>query len=274
MAKRSREDSPPAGTVESPSVSSSTSNPTRSPSPCPLDGPRSTKFLQVSDEPARASIAMKCSLAPHPETITFTTFNEFEVHYAQVHTNRCSECRKNFPTEHFLGLHISENHDPLVAARKAKEEKTYRCFVEDCDKICSTAHKRRMHLQAKHFFPKDYDYFIINDGIDKRSSMLRTRHRRASSAASRALHRNQKNGGVPQEQQSPLEGMNHGKNITEANLQTTSNDLPEEEDSPGTSPASRNRDVEELTSTMSALKFVPPSVRFGRGGRAAGLSRR
>ena len=67
---------------------------------------------------------MKCSLAPHPETIVFNTFEEFEVHYAQIHTNRCSECRKNFPTEHFLGLHISENHDPLVAARRAKEEKT------------------------------------------------------------------------------------------------------------------------------------------------------
>ncbi|KAI4265845.1 MAG: hypothetical protein L6R38_009145 [Xanthoria sp. 2 TBL-2021] len=274
MAKRSREDSPPAGTVDSPSTSSSPSNATRSPSPNPLDGPRSTKFLQVSDEPARASIAMKCSLAPHPETITFTTFEEFEVHYAQIHTNRCSECRKNFPTEHFLGLHISENHDPLVAARKAKEEKTYRCFVEDCNKVCSTPQKRRMHLQAKHFFPKDYDYFIVNDGIDKRSSMLRTRHRRASSAASRALHRNQKNGGAHQEQQSPLKGTDHGQDIKVADLERISSSDSPEEDSLGTSPASRNRDMEELTSTMSALKFVPPSVRFGRGGRAAGLSRR
>lgn len=33
-------------------------------------------------------------------------------------------------------------------------------------------------------------------------------------------------------------------------------------------------DIADLTNTMSALKFVPPSVRFGRGGRRGGLSRR
>ncbi|KAL8926774.1 MAG: hypothetical protein Q9172_001650 [Xanthocarpia lactea] len=249
MAKRSREDSPPAGTLDSPSVSSSHPDPSASPSPDPLEEPRSTKFFQVSVEPTRASVAMKCSLAPHQETIAFTTFEDFEVHYAQVHTNRCSECHKNFPTEHFLGLHISENHDPLVAARKAREEKT-----------------------AKHFFPKDYDYFIVNDGIDRRSSMLRTRHRRASSAASRALQRNQKYSGVHQDQQSSSKGTHEDTEIEGVNPQQISSE-PSEEGFTGASQATRNRDLDELTSTMSAMQFVPPSVRFGRGGRAAGLSR-
>ena len=67
---------------------------------------------------------MKCSLPPHHDTISFSTFEEFEVHYAKEHAHRCSGCRKNFPTEHFLGLHISENHDPLTEAKRAKEEKT------------------------------------------------------------------------------------------------------------------------------------------------------
>ena len=66
---------------------------------------------------------MKCSLPPH-ETLVFSTFEEFEIHYSKRHTNRCSECHRNFPTEHFLILHISENHDPLSEARKAKGEKT------------------------------------------------------------------------------------------------------------------------------------------------------
>ena len=130
-----------------------------------------------------------------------------------------------------------------------------------------------MHLQAKHFFPRDYDYFIVNDGIDKRSSMLRTRHRRASSAASRALHRNQKNGGVQHEQPSPLQGAAHVQDIEGPDIERITSSDPPGEDAAGTSRASRNRDMEELTSTMSALRFVPPSVRFGRGGRAAGLSR-
>ena len=31
--------------------------------------------------------------------------------------------------------------------------------------------------------------------------------------------------------------------------------------------------MEKITSNMSALKFVPPSIRFGRGGKRGGLSR-
>ncbi|KAL8736975.1 MAG: hypothetical protein Q9181_002143 [Wetmoreana brouardii] len=277
MAKRSREDSPPSAVTGSPSFTPSQS---QSPSPslavpsttpptlAPLAA-HSTKYLQVSNELEGSSIAMKCSLAPHSEAITFPSFEEFEVHYAQVHTNRCSECQKNFPTDHFLGLHISENHDPLVESRKARGEKTFRCFVEGCDKVCSAPQKRRMHLQAKHYFPKDYDFFIVNDGIDRRSSMLRTRHRRGSSAAARALHQNQKPGHV-----------NHKQPSASEVIQTAKSHRVEHQDIPSTVCSETNSlpkpttDVDELTSTMSALKFVPPSVRFGRGGRTAGLGRR
>ncbi|KAI4246979.1 MAG: hypothetical protein L6R40_001644 [Gallowayella cf. fulva] len=269
MAKRSREDSPPAGATDTLSPSSLSSDPGAPFISAASNEIRSSKYLQVTDEPAGASVAMKCSLAPHPETITFNTFEDFEVHYAQNHSNRCSECHKNFPTEHFLGLHISENHDPLVAARKAREEKTYRCFVEGCDKVCSTPQKRRMHLQAKHSFPKQYDFYIVNNGIDKRSSMLRTQHRRGSSAASRALHRNHKPAGLDLQ-----------PSFTKGTDQVLQHDSPPEsspaitEEGPAsTLPTSPNRDVDDLTSTMSALRFVPPSVRFGRGGRAAGFSR-
>ena len=74
---------------------------------------------------------MKCSLPPHHDTISFSTFEDFEIHYAKEHAHRCPECRKNFPTEKFLGLHISENHDPLTEARKAKGEKTVSLSIFD-----------------------------------------------------------------------------------------------------------------------------------------------
>ncbi|KAI4151109.1 MAG: hypothetical protein L6R39_002120 [Caloplaca ligustica] len=275
MAKRSREDSPPAGATGSPLPSSP--SPSVEPNPLPasaaIDDTRSTKYLQVSDEPTgKDHVAMKCSLAPHSETITFSTFEEFEVHYAQVHTNRCSECHKNFPTEHFLGLHISENHDPLVAARRARDEKTYRCFVEGCDKVCSTPLKRKWHLQAKHFFPKDYDYFIVNDGIDKRSSMLRTRHRRGSSAASRALQRGYK-GGRGSDKPTSLDEVVQDQKSEETRIGGPAPRMARGKDSLSASTNAQSEDMEELTSTMSALKFVPSSVRFGRGGRPAGLAR-
>jgi hypothetical protein len=45
-------------------------------------------------------------------------------HYQKTHMNRCSECQKNFPDEHFLHLHIAENHDPINASKRDKGEKT------------------------------------------------------------------------------------------------------------------------------------------------------
>lgn len=69
---------------------------------------------------------MRCSLPPHKETLSFSSYDEYEVHYVQAHVNRCSECGKNFPTELFLNLHIEENHDPLIAARRERGEKTVR----------------------------------------------------------------------------------------------------------------------------------------------------
>lgn len=258
MAKRSREDSPPP----SPETTSGAS------SPYPSDAPsHTTKYVQTAGDtgdqfPARA--AMKCSLPPHAETLSFPTFSDFEVHYAKIHSNRCSACNRNFPTEHFLSLHISENHDPLEDARRARDEKTYRCFVEGCEKICSTPQKRRMHLVDKHMFPKNYDFLIVNTGIDKRSSMLRTRQRRTSSAASRAVQRGK----------GTEKGVNGGHRSSES---TVEEPIEVAETANGDSirleTKSKEPDIDGLTSTMSALKFVPPSVRFGRGGRRGGLSR-
>ncbi|KAF6223582.1 hypothetical protein HO133_000425 [Letharia lupina] len=229
MPKRSREDSP------SPTTTFSLS-PTPDPScPASTDAPvHPSKYIQTSDERSTRRV-MKCSLPPHHDTISFSTFEEFELHYAREHAHRCSECRKNFPTEHFLGLHISENHDPLTEARRANEEKT------------------------------NYDFQIVNTGIDKRSSMLRSRPRKHSSAASRAFHREQRTNSTEAFQGHNPDSANTLESSAAETSKGSSGRL-------GHSP-SLPADVDELVSTMSALKFVPPSVHFGRGGRRGGLSR-
>lgn len=38
--------------------------------------------------------------------------------------------------------------------KKEKGEKTFQCFVEGCDRLCSTPQKRRLHVIDKHGFPK------------------------------------------------------------------------------------------------------------------------
>jgi hypothetical protein len=69
---------------------------------------------------------MQCTLPPHRVPVSFSSYEDYEVHYQQFHVNRCSECGKNFPSEQFLTLHIEEYHDPLMEARREKGERTVR----------------------------------------------------------------------------------------------------------------------------------------------------
>ena len=122
MVKRSREDSDSASDAETPN--SEGVSPVVASSPVkPL---HSTKYIELDNVEANSEAieVMRCSLPPHRQSISFASFEAYEVHYAKAHVNRCSECRKNFPTEHFLSLHIEENHDPLNEVRKARGEKT------------------------------------------------------------------------------------------------------------------------------------------------------
>ncbi len=148
MSKRSREESFSPSTDE-------VSTPEALDDGIDADLKRPSKHKQVDIlVPAPHSAVMKCSLPLHKDAIEFQSQEDYEVHYLKEHTNRCSSCGKNFPTAHFLGLHIEENHNALRETLQAKGEKTYGCFVEDCDRKCSTPQKRRLHLIDKHGFPK------------------------------------------------------------------------------------------------------------------------
>jgi hypothetical protein len=80
----------------------------------------------ASSSSSASADVMLCSLPPHRQALAFPTYEAYEVHYAQAHVNRCLECGSNFPTAHYLALHIAENHDPLNEARKARGEKIVR----------------------------------------------------------------------------------------------------------------------------------------------------
>ncbi|MCJ1247226.1 hypothetical protein MMC30_004440 [Trapelia coarctata] len=262
MPKRSRTDS----------ISSASSASTASGS-CSTDAAlHPSKYIEMAANGPSIDV-MQCILPPH-DPLSFPSYEAYDVHYAQDHTNRCLECHKNFPSEHFLNLHIAENHDPLNEALRAKGEKTYRCFLSDCDRVCSAPHKRRMHLIDKHQFPKNYDFLVVNTGMDKRSSMLRG-HRRHSSIASYAA---QRRSSIHQASDAP-----HGESSSASQAVGTDGNQPSSHHSPKVSredPSSPRRqvvkrqdDVDSLADSLSALKFVPPSVRFGRGGRKAGFAR-
>jgi hypothetical protein len=69
-------------------------------------------------------VDMRCSLPGHVETLSFKSYDEYQSHYQKAHTNRCLECRNNFPSSHLLGVHIEECHDSFVAVKREKGEHT------------------------------------------------------------------------------------------------------------------------------------------------------
>ena len=84
--------------------------------------------LDTESSDIQEAATMKCSLPPHRDTLSFDSYAEYETHYSKAHLNRCLECRKNFPSDHFLSIHIEESHDSFVAVRREKGERTVRCL--------------------------------------------------------------------------------------------------------------------------------------------------
>lgn len=229
-----------------------------------------TKVYQI-DPDARTTLparVMQCMLAPHQETLYFTSQEEFEVHYIQQHNNRCATCSKNFPSPRFLELHIEENHNALREALAARGEKTYGCFVEDCDRKCSTPQKRRLHLIDKHMFPRTYNFRIVDQGTDRASSMLREgRRRRLSTANDRHQAGRQQRRTLSQLDNQPKDFSEDKKHPINGDSESISADVePRKMDGPAR-PTTTNEigedpvtDLDDVTQSLSALRFVPTSV--------------
>lgn len=88
-----------------------------------VDSQRAAKIVGLDDSDANVTV-MRCSLPPHKEPLAFRTYPEYEAHYHSFHFNRCLECRKNFPSNHLLGVHIEECHDPLIRVKREQGERT------------------------------------------------------------------------------------------------------------------------------------------------------
>lgn len=241
------------------------------------DKSRSTSVEAEAHTPKYQSVeptempVMRCALPPH-KPMSFSTYAEYDSHYQQSHTNRCTECKKNFPSGHLLDLHIVENHDPIVASKREEGEKTYACFVEGCEKVCRDWKKRRSHLVDKHGFPKNYDFLVVDHGIDGRRSMLRPGidaqgHRKSSRERGRSESSLSANTQTT-EATSVSEPIDRP---TSESVQPSENTTDQRDSKAFTTPVGRST-VDELTSSMSALKMVPRSITFGQRKGRSGLA--
>ncbi|SPO02839.1 uncharacterized protein DNG_05515 [Cephalotrichum gorgonifer] len=143
----------------------------------------------------------------------------------------------------------------------------YSCFVEGCERKCMTPQKRRLHLIDKHMYPKNFFFALTKEGIDGRKSLLlEAGHRRRRSSIMsqpRESRRraSQVDAGNDEKQAEPVQGR------------------PSSSHPAGGGPVPRSekdndQDMEGLAGAMSALKFVPRSIRFGRGASHTGFSKK
>ena len=181
------------------------------------------------------------------------------VHEPSTSSNKaiCPMCHTTFksptkphstaPASYLLDLHITERHDPISAIKRDERgEKIYRCFVKNCDKVCWEVKKRRWHVEAKHpgFWGEGkWDWSLRGLGRKREHQDKVGKQARQPRFTSQRAVPGQKS----QERASPGNTQKEGDGM---------------DDVMGT-----------LTNGFSALSFVPPSVRFGRGGRRGGLAK-
>lgn len=133
-------------------------------------GSESKSILLQNNLPVTSteSGSIVCSIPPcskHPKQ--FSTTKDFEAHYYRYHGFVCSECKRTFPTEHILNLHVTENHDSFAQAKKARGDKIYGCFVPTCDRFCSEERTRRRHVIDKHGYPPNYYFKVVKYGLQR-----------------------------------------------------------------------------------------------------------
>ncbi|KAI1108192.1 hypothetical protein F5Y14DRAFT_459975 [Nemania sp. NC0429] len=229
-----------------------------------------TKITELDESAIDTSsdIAMRCSLPPHREVLSFTTYGDYDAHYSKSHTNRCAECSKNFPSEHLLNVHFEDCHDVFAAVKRDKGEHTYSCFVEGCDRKCRTPYKRRNHLIDKHMYPKNYFFALTKDGIDGRHSLLLDnghRRRRSSTATTASVSKTAQRRQSLRQAEAPKQGEERTEVAQVRPQESTETPRPTE---------APDVEMDGLANAMSALQFVPTSVKFGRGKGKSGFAKR
>lgn len=176
-------------------------------------------------------------------------------------------------------------------SEKPDKERIYACFDHMCDKMCSSARKRKMHLIDKHGYPRDYEFRIVEWGIEGRSSLLREPkgkgrdgggRRRSLTLEKKTEGKNEKKTSENEEDgaekmdvdddlkyPAPPEAMPAIREAARAQLSAVvTAKMPALAKQPRAlveAKASEDAmDIDGLAGAMSALRFVPTSVRLGK----------
>ena len=148
-----------------------------------------------------------------------------------------------------------------------------------CDRFCRTGANRKLHLIAKHFYPEDFNFWIVNDGIDRKNSLLVNSTNRRSKTRIRGVSDASAASSTPlsprrgkKDVATDGEGMDvdieekevkRAKKPVKKRSLSASEVVKREE-----TPKDEDDVMSDLTTKMSksAISMIPTSVRFGRRG--------
>ncbi|XP_052007575.1 zinc finger protein 511 [Xyrauchen texanus] len=87
----------------------------------------------------------------------FDTLEGYEHHYNSLHRHVCSNCKRSFPSNRLLDIHILEWHDSLFQVM-AEKQCMYECLVEGCGLKFITSKERKNHLIRTHSYPANFRF--------------------------------------------------------------------------------------------------------------------
>ncbi|XP_050416243.1 zinc finger protein 511 [Patella vulgata] len=123
----------------------------------------------------------------------FDNISRYESHYNTLHRNICTVCRRVFPSNYLLEIHLQEWHDAMFEILAAKQN-MYQCLVEHCLEKFKSCKQRKKHMVELHHMPANYRF----DKVKK--------NRKAQNAASKADEKNIKNDyGIVQQENKCME---------------------------------------------------------------------
>lgn len=144
--------------------------------------------------------------------------------------------------------------------------------------MCRDWKKRRSHLVDKHGFPRNYDFLVVERGIDGRKSMLRPGvdedgHRKSSrergergpSVATESTQATEATDGSQAAVSEEGEGAGTAKGSEPPKAIQSKTEQPKS--------SATNTAMDDITKSMSSLQFVPKSVTFGKRKGKSGFAK-
>ncbi|THH07966.1 hypothetical protein EW145_g3034 [Phellinidium pouzarii] len=289
----------PRGDDHTPAGSSRSSTPSPSLTP-------TAKAQRIANHVGRAAAPLLCTLPPtcHPPRNAPTALadsQELEAHYAKFHAHVCADksCAAVFPNARLLELHQTECHNPLALVRKERGEKIFACHLEFCSRLFINPKKRRLHLIQVHGFPKEYFFAVTNKGVGgllKRwgegASLIRGSWKARDDEGRNEEVMEVEGNGIEEgsddsdddeskDEEMPSAGTVNADKLPSTDPRKTENFASKKGDSserqsrltPAKIPHAQNDDVDRMINSMGSLSLVPPSIRFGRGGKSGQMVR-